>query len=272
MLGGLAALLLANEARANQYGELRIRSNTTLTDDRYGDIVFDADNVTLDCAKHQVHISSFTKLNGGQKVAIYANGRSGITIKNCKIVGGFDLGMMIQESSHVTVQGIVASTSLFFFENSNTVASGLTLNAPIALFVDRETSGSFSANVPTCTTFGVSVDETNFTTISNTTISGCEFEGISGSNNHNLTFDGVNVSNCRYGLETTGDDHLNVIDSTFSNNEINGLNIFSNTSSSFSDNVASGNGNCDANEVTSTLDSWSGNTFGTVCGSVPAVH
>jgi hypothetical protein len=37
-------------------------------------------------------------------------------------------------------------------------------------------------------------------------------------------------------------------------------------------NTATGNGACDAGQYSSSPMNWGGNTFGTICGDVPALH
>lgn len=75
-------------------------------------MVFDASNVTLDCAGYQVHISSFTKGRGPdrEKVGVYALGKSHIEIKNCRIVGDFDAGLWVEGGSNLKVSDVYSST------------------------------------------------------------------------------------------------------------------------------------------------------------------
>jgi len=267
----MGTLALANEALAVQYGELRIHSNTTLTADRYGDVVFDGENITLDCANHQVHISSYTKANGGVKAAIYADSKNGISIKNCNIVGGFDNSLMIQNTTGTTVSNVTASTPAVFYANTDVVATGLNLHAYIGLFLESDTGGSYSSNIR-CAFEGIHVDESFGTTIFNTSVSGCQELAIVGEDDDELIIDGVDAENSWAGLVLYGNTGDWVGNSIFSNNSHEGIS-FSGGYSHFGYNTALRNGVCDADEDTSSIgDTWSNNTFGTVCGSVPTPH
>ena len=270
-LACLATLGIASEAHAVQYGDLHITANTTLTADRYGDIVFDADNITLNCNNHQVHISSYTKPQDSFKAAIYAKGRSGITIKGgCKIVGGFDFSVVIRNSTNVTVQGVSAGTEAYFDGNTNTNASDLKLSGGIALDIPNDTQGRYSANI-TCQTEGIHVDFTKFTLISNTTISGCDYMAIAGDSNTSLTLDHVNSQGSGTGVGLMSDTNGTIQNSVFSNNRY-GIEILTSNNVRILGNTALGNAVCDADEESSSSDTWSGNTFGTTCGTVPAIH
>jgi hypothetical protein len=265
--------VVATEAHAAQYGELRIRSNTTLTTDRYGDVVFDADDITLDCANHQVHISSYTKLNHGSKAAIYADSKTGITIKNCVIVGGFDHSLQIENSASVTVSNVTASTTAVFFNDNRTAATGLTLSGSIGLILASDMGGSYSANIG-CQFQGIMIHGAINTRIANTTVSGCSGAGMIGESNRGLIIENVVVENSQNGLELGPNDSFHVIrNSAFRNNTYNGLALYSCTNAAISSNTASGNGACDATaDAASTGNSWAGNNFGTACGNIPTPH
>jgi hypothetical protein len=87
-----------------------------------------------------------------------------------------------------------------------------------------------------------------------------------------LVLDTVDLENNRTGLSMGPDSADNIRNSVFSHNTIYGLTV-SGRDDFYGNNTALGNGVCDANELPSSVgDSWSGNTFGTICGSVPASH
>ncbi len=94
----MLVLALAPPAYATS-GTLSNDSDTTLTEDHYGTVVIDADNVTLDCAGFRViGPSSDPSIQDGIVVAY----RSGITIRNC-IVQGFNRGIVLDSSSGTSV-------------------------------------------------------------------------------------------------------------------------------------------------------------------------
>lgn len=134
---GLAVTLLALSAHANKYGEKHITKNTTLTDHQYGSVVFDADNISLDCNGYQVHISSYSKKNclaNGQdewtsKCAIVAYDKSDISIKNCRVVGEFDYGVFLVGTENAYMESVRASARVGFFLRYTTASYGTMLRA-----------------------------------------------------------------------------------------------------------------------------------------------
>jgi parallel beta-helix repeat protein len=64
-------------------GTLIITSTTTLTEDHYGNIVIQANNVALDCAGHTVFGPGVSGLSGG----IQIDGGTGVTVRNCAVTG-----------------------------------------------------------------------------------------------------------------------------------------------------------------------------------------
>lgn len=270
-LGCAGIFALAREAQAVQYGELRITSNRTLTDDRYGDIAFDASNITLDCANHQVHISSFTKLNGGVKAAIYADSKTGIRIQNCNIVGGFDYALFLQNNTNLTVSNVTATTSALFALNTGTSATGLKLRASISLFIESDTAGLYSADIRGGFE-GIHVDGSLNTRIVDTTVSGCDNVAIVAEGNDGLALSRVNSGNSNFGIELYSSSNMNITNSTFNGNRSYGINSAC-INCSFDSNVALGNGVCDAyDDPTSSGNTWVSNNFGTICGTVPTSH
>jgi parallel beta-helix repeat protein len=107
-VAALAALpfVLAPAASATS-GTLVITSNTTLTEDHFGSIVIDADNVTLDGAGHTVHGPS-ALFHG-----VLVSGRTGVTIKNLRVSGfnqgaGFLVGFSDEPTLGIVLRNNVA--------------------------------------------------------------------------------------------------------------------------------------------------------------------
>jgi parallel beta-helix repeat protein len=65
-------------------GTLIITTNTTLTEDHYGNILIAASNVTLDCAGHLVVGPGEPGFSGGIEVG---SGNSRVTVKRCRVTG-----------------------------------------------------------------------------------------------------------------------------------------------------------------------------------------
>jgi parallel beta-helix repeat protein len=129
------SLLSPDPAFARALGPLTIRGDHTMTEERYGSITIDADNVTLDCKGNQIHASSRSGVNCGfgipvdqAKCGISVQGRSNVTIKNCLVVGStFNAGIHVQNSDNVLIQNttVHAAKTGFHFRFS----WGVTLNA-----------------------------------------------------------------------------------------------------------------------------------------------
>ena len=105
-VGFIAAVpLMSAPARASS-GTMTITSNTTLTEDHYGSIVIDANDVTLDCAGFSV-IGPNT--DGGPDDGIFVAQHSGVTIENCTVQGFASHGFELQGVTNSTLVGNTAS-------------------------------------------------------------------------------------------------------------------------------------------------------------------
>jgi len=182
-------LLIAGTASANQYGVRTITSNTTLTDNQYGAIIFGANNITLDCAGYQVHIASQSTNNcNGSKCGIVANGRSNITIRNCHVVGGFAWGIWLRNTSNSSVlYSDSNATTGFYFENNNNL-----------------TGYSLDANY--CALGGYELRNNTNTKIGYSWATGCGGDGFDENNGTNTTYnqDTRATNNGVNGLECDG--------------------------------------------------------------------
>ena len=95
----VAVLILVTPVHANTFGTLVIASNTTLTEDHEGNIVIEADNVTLDCAGHTI--------SGPGDNGIFFQFRTGVTVKNCRVTG-FTFGILVDDSTNFALMDNVA--------------------------------------------------------------------------------------------------------------------------------------------------------------------
>jgi parallel beta-helix repeat protein len=108
ILCGVVVLVLTVLAPAAQgtSGTMVVTSDTTLTEDHDGNIVIDADDVTLDCAGFSVN-------GNGEGTGIVIDAHTGVTITKC-VVAGHNEGIAVVASSDVRLidnlaQGNVAN-------------------------------------------------------------------------------------------------------------------------------------------------------------------
>jgi parallel beta-helix repeat protein len=83
---------------------LVVMTDTTLTEDRRGSIVIDADDVTLDCAERAVQ-------GEGSGIGIHLESRRGVTVTGC-VVAGFAEGIVLEDTSRSTVAGNTVKENL----------------------------------------------------------------------------------------------------------------------------------------------------------------
>ena len=132
--GVTAGLLLLSTASAfvvsASSGTMTITKSTTLTVDHVGNIVIEADNVTLDCAGHSVS-------GDGTGAGILLDGRSGVTVTNCRVTG-FGDGISVQ-----AVAGPSSHNSLIANTVSGTATSGfLVIGSSSDMLAGNSSSGS----------------------------------------------------------------------------------------------------------------------------------
>jgi parallel beta-helix repeat protein len=89
------------------YGNAELSTSTTLAADVTGTISIAADGITLDCAGHEV-------VGSGQDTGIMLDGRTGVTVKNCRVSGfanGIRLVNWTGPSSQNTLLGNTVTAS-----------------------------------------------------------------------------------------------------------------------------------------------------------------
>jgi parallel beta-helix repeat protein len=106
-------------------GTLYVTSNTTLTEDHYGNIVVQGNNITLDCANHVVSGPGVADLYGGIEVDFDTN----ITVKRCKVTG-FD------------VNGIWANTTSNSRYSDNTIIGNAAHGIAVAGGIGNQVTGN----------------------------------------------------------------------------------------------------------------------------------
>jgi parallel beta-helix repeat protein len=110
-------------------GTMHITSSTTLTEDHYGNIVIEGNNITLDCAGRTVSGPGVDGFSGGIQVQF----STGITVKRCKVTAFAVNGIYAAESSNCR------------YENNKIVsngANGMHLDGGVGNLVTGNTSRS----------------------------------------------------------------------------------------------------------------------------------
>lgn len=108
----LVAFLLPAPRALGTTGTMSIGADTTLTEDHFGTIMINDDDVTLDCGGHTVQGSGFG-------IGINATGRTGITIRGCTVTT-FEHGILLVSTTDSTLANNVSL---------NNRADGIRLNA-----------------------------------------------------------------------------------------------------------------------------------------------
>lgn len=93
----LLGIVAAAPSASATTGTLTITGSTTLSEDHYGSIVIGADDVTLDCAGHQVIYPGTNP--GGPGGGILLVGRTGVTVENCHVTGAYQYPVAVMQGS-----------------------------------------------------------------------------------------------------------------------------------------------------------------------------
>lgn len=291
---------------AVNYGVLNLTASKTLTKDQYGAVVFLADNITLDCAGKQVHISSYTPERncphgndpevpdaGGNRCGIIAVNKQNITVKNCHVVGGFTYGIYFEGTNTATItQGTTVAGAWL---------SGIYLAGTTATTVSYSDLNVNGTGVKIAA--GVNTRITNVWAGGNAQNGFDEFSGTSGSiykddtyayDNGDRGFSAAGSSGTTYGrfpgtfpqvnatghsgtfgagFSVVGSVGVSLMNASASGNT-EGIQLFNADNGFIDDNQAIDNINCDVFcDPASTGNFWSGNFFGTTCGgNVPPSH
>jgi hypothetical protein len=287
----LCAMLVASEARAVKYGMRTITSNTTLTDHQYGAVIFGANNITLDCAGFQVHISSYTKPNCGagnaQKCAVVAIGRSNVHVKNCNIVGGFDYGAYMSGTNNSSIVWTQSNAITGFRFEGNTNLKAEALDANFCAAGGYELRDNVNTKVYYSWATGVSgdgFDENRGTTTyysrdtraTNSGVNGFECDncldityGYPGTNQGGLRSEG----NGQHGISIDNSQSIYVWHGTVQWNNRDGVRFQNVTNapgyhfSDFYQSYSFGNSRCDCRSDNSYGDVWDLSGCGSKCGN-----
>ena len=302
----LVSLSLSGDAFADTYNPRTITSDWKMTGTHWGSITFGADNITLDCAGNRVHSSSRAKINcvgNTKRCAIMAEGRVGIHITNCVVVGGsyFDYGVWLDgttQSSVDTVQVFDPKTSGFHVQNVQGGTVGLwdlevtTLMAPVrgAAFELTNVIGIRGARLRHSGSTGAGVigndglleqdsqdvqiaDLMLNPGVSNGT--GIRLLNSSTSYFYATGNQTLQVHEYAWGVDWQGGSGNWLDGAAIDHNEENGLRVRGVNWSRFTNNVINNNdedrsGLCDADQDSASLNNtWTNNAIGGRCGTVP---
>jgi len=252
-------------------GTLYVTSNTTLTEDQYGNVVVQGNNITLDCANHTVFGPGVAGFNGGIEVDF----GTGITVKRCKVTGFDNVnGIYAVGTSNSRYSGNViignGANGIHLdggFGNQvigNTVRSnagnGIAITGSTQTLIeqntvqDHKTTSGIAvissdhnmvvANISSRNGNGFLVDGgVSNELVSNTAYAnpGSGFLFIRSANSNSAWLNSSNGN--QYGFMVTESSNQNLLGSNTANkNQFEGFNIFSSNNNSLTGNIADGNG------------------------------
>jgi nitrous oxidase accessory protein NosD len=253
--------------------------------------VFDKDNITLDCNGYQVHISSFSKPNcfpvDGQMSStcgIVAIGRSNVTIKNCRVVGGFDYSVSLDGTNGATIADTqVSGLTGFSIRNAHdTNGHGLLARGSDqdGLDLSNDYYGSYAITVQNVGGTGVFAADSQGTFFDHPSISGAGEYGMYLYASTNMSVSGGDVEQSNVlGILLSQSSALSINDTTCTGNgagsdsvydgvnDGKGIQLYKVTSSTFSNNRFVNNSPpCDAYYgPDSAGNTWTGSVFGVAC-------
>lgn len=263
---------------------MTITRTTTLTANHTGQIRFAANNITLDCAGYQINYSAFHSGNcgasGAQTCGIRARNRTGITIRNCHVVGAYDYGIWIQGTTTTsTVQDSSVSDAVVGFRvdlasqvrflNSAAVSNG-------AGFEIRESDNvTFTdTDAVDSTGDGFDINDSTNTRIQYALVFANGVNGIEFDDSPNSSVLNSDVrNNGQHGVSLDDSSGIYVSANVIQGNTEDGLRLQDCDNGTIRYNQADNNGSCNANQdAASTGNSWTGNTLQNWCDTVPNAH
>lgn len=253
-------------------GTLYVTSNKTLTEDQYGNVVIQGNNITLDCANHTVSGPGVAGINGGIEVQFGTN----ITVKGCKITGFAGVnGIYAVGTSNSRYSGNVitgnGANGIHLdggFGNQvigNTVTSnpgnGIAITGSTQTLIEQNTVHNHTtgeggivvigsdhnivvANISSRNSNGFVVDGgVSNNLVGNTAYAnpGTGFLFIRSANSNTAWLNSANGN--QYGFIVTESSTQNLIGSNTANqNQLEGFNVFSSNNNDLTGNIANGNG------------------------------
>jgi len=109
LASAVVALAVVAPIASASTGDLYLTTNVTLSEDHHGQIIINADNVTLDCGDHEIIGAGFNlATNTGDFAGVSFRSHTGITVKNCH-ASNFKVGFIIWQSSGNTLTNNTSS-------------------------------------------------------------------------------------------------------------------------------------------------------------------
>ena len=266
-------------------GIMTITSTTTLTANHTGQIRFGASNITLDCAGYEIRFaarqpSGGCGVSGTQTCGIRSLNRTGITIRNCDVVGAYSYGIWIQgtsttstvRDSSVTDAGVGfrvdAASNLEFF-NSAAVSNS-------AGFEIRDSTDVMFTSTDAVYSTGDGFDINDSTDVRiqygfvfANGVNGIEFDDSPGSSVLNTEV----LNNGQHGVSLDVSSGIYISANEIHGNVENGLRLQDCDNGTIRYNLVDNNGTCNANQdAASSGNTWTGNTLQNWCGTVPNPH
>jgi parallel beta-helix repeat protein len=266
-------------------GLMTITSTTTLRANHTGQIRFGADNITLNCAGYQINYSARYSAggcgaSGTLTCGIHALNRTGITIRNCDVVGAYSYGMWIQGTSTTStvrdssvseaeVGFRVDSASNLRFLNSAAVSNSAGFeirNSTNVMFTGTaavySTGDGFDINDSTNTRIQYGFVFANG-------VNGIEFDDSPSSSVLNNEV----LNNGQHGVSLDNSSGIYISANVIQGNVEDGLRLQNCDTGTLRYNQVDNNGVCNADQdAASTGNSWTGNTLQNWCGTVPNPH
>ena len=265
-------------------GLMTITSTTTLTANHTGQIRFGADNLTLECAGYQISYSALSSggcgASGGFTCGIHSDNYTGITIKNCDVVGAYDYGMWIQgttttsrvQDSSVSDAGVgfrVDDAANVRFSNSAAVSNGAGFEIRDSTDVRfTNTDAVYSAGD------GFDINDSTNTRIQYAFVFANGVNGIEFDDSPNSSVLNSEVqNNGQHGVSLDNSAGIYISANVIQGNVEDGLRLQNCDLGTIRNNQVDNNGSCNANQdAASTGNSWTGNTLQTWCDTVPNSH
>lgn len=187
---------------------MNISNDTVLTNDvtnclEYG-LVINSDNLTLDCAGHEI---TEYEIFGGATTGVSIEARKGVKIINCSIIG-FSDGIFIRESEDV----LVSSNNLEHNEQ------GIYLSAAQGVKIEKNTIVGNSGT-------GIEIRNGEKSDIYKNNISGNSRDGIGTSSMSNSRIYENQIAFNRRGMDLGNLDNVGIFRNIISDSETNGINF-----------------------------------------------